>query len=155
MDILKFLTPPADAQLEDIYVANDDSGWIQTDKEGKAFLKVLWTSKSGGWAVLYRWKKGFIAPPHKHLGSIHAFIYSGRLKIRDIILAAGDYMYEPNGMMHPITEALEDTLQLNIADGPILFYDEKNLTHYAGWEQMQRIKERTQRAAPVANEARG
>jgi hypothetical protein len=155
VDILKFITPPADSQLEDIHVANDESGWIQTDQQGMAFLKVLWTSREGGWAVLYRWKKGFVAPPHKHLGSIHAYICSGRLKIRDLILEKGDYLFEPNGMLHPITEALEDTLQLNIADGPILFYDENNLTHYAGWEQMRRMQEKALRApATSGSEAR-
>jgi quercetin dioxygenase-like cupin family protein len=153
MNILKYIAM-ADANLADEHVPNDDTGWMQTDKEGRAFMKVLWTAKSGGWAVLYRWSKGYVAPAHKHLGSIHAFIVSGRLKLRDLILEAGDYLFEPNGMIHGVTEALEDTVQLNIADGPILFFNETSLTHYAGWEQMQRIREQA-RAAAKSSEPTG
>lgn len=142
MDIMKFIQPDP-AIVKDLRVRNDDEeGWIQTDKEGKAFLKVLWTDPTGGWAVLFRWAKGYAAPAHKHLGSVHAYIISGRLRVRDMVMEAGDYVYEANGMIHEATTALEETVQLNIADGPILFFNDDALTHYAGWEQMRAIQEK-------------
>ncbi len=140
MDIAKYMQMP-DIGLGDVLVKASESDWIQTDKEGKAFIKVLWISpESGGWAVLYKWLKGYLAPAHKHLGAIHEFMFSGRLQIRDQILEAGDYMYEANGMVHDKTVALEDTIHLNIADGPILFFRDGAFTHYVGWEQMHRLK---------------
>jgi hypothetical protein len=103
----------------------------------------IWTdAATGEWAVLYRWKKGFVAPRHKHLGAIHAYIVSGRLKLRDVELGPGDYIHEANGMVHDVTEALEDTLQLNVANGPLLFFSDTEITGVAGWEQMRKVAER-------------
>jgi quercetin dioxygenase-like cupin family protein len=141
------LMASVDPTVADTHVPASEEGWVQTDKEGKAFMKVLWTdSATGEWAVLYRWKKGFVAPRHKHLGAIHAYIVSGRLRLRDVELGPGDYVHEANGMVHDETEALEDTLQLNIADGPLLFFSETEITGIAGWEQMRRIGERSRSA---------
>ena len=61
-------------------------------------------------------------------------------RLRDHIMEKGDYCYEANGMIHGVTVAEEETLHINIADGPILFYNDDGLTHYAGWEQMDAIK---------------
>ena len=139
MDIQKMIRPPIDVQ--DLCVPNDDSGWVQTDPEGRAFVKPLWTSpESGGWAVLFRWKAGYVAGPHKHLGAIHAFVVSGKLQLRDRVLSEGDYIYEANGVIHDATEALEDTVHLNIADGPVIFYSDDALTGYFGWEQVEALK---------------
>lgn len=139
MNIHKFMQP-VDKTIGDLLVRGDDDTWVQTDKAGHAHMKPLWASpESGGWAVLYHWKRGYKAPPHKHLGAIHAYIVSGRLKLRDTELKAGDYMYEANGIIHDETVAQEDTVHLNIADGPILFFDDQAITHYVGWEQIQKM----------------
>jgi hypothetical protein len=142
MNIQK-LIGSVDPTIADTHVPASDSGWVQTDKDGLAFMKVLWTdAATGEWAVLYQWKKGFVAPRHKHLGAIHAYIVSGRLKLRDVELGPGDYIHEANGMVHDETVALEDTLQLNIADGPLLFFSDTEVTGVAGWEQMRKIAAR-------------
>ncbi len=142
MNIQK-LVGSTDPTIADTHVPASDAGWLQTDKDGLAFMKVLWTdAATGEWAVLYRWKKGFVAPRHKHLGAIHAYIVSGRLRLRDAELGPGDYIHEANGMVHDETEALEDTLQLNIANGPLLFFNDTEITGLAGWEQMRRLAER-------------
>jgi len=142
MDIHKFMQPP-DIGDRDVLVKATESDWVQTDKDGKAFIKVLWTNPdSGGWAVLYKWLKGFVAPAHKHLGSVHNLVISGKMQVRDMVLEAGDYQYEANGMIHETTTALEDTIHLNIADGPILFFNDNGFTHYAGWEQMYAVQHR-------------
>ena len=142
MNVQKLLGA-VDPAIADTLVPSSEAGWVQTDKEGLAFMKVLWTdSATGEWAVLYRWKKGFVAPRHKHLGAIHAYVVSGRLKLRDVELGPGDYIHEANGMIHDVTEALEDTLQLNIANGPLLFFSDTEITGVAGWEQMRKIAER-------------
>ena len=144
MNIQKYMQPPSGAVVDHLVLASETE-WIQTDKEGRAFIKVLWTCpRSGGWAVLYKWLKGYSAPAHKHLGAIHSFVISGRLRIRDLVQGAGDYVYEANGMIHESTLAEEDTVHLNIADGPILFYRDGAFTHYVGWEQMHALQQRSQ-----------
>jgi quercetin dioxygenase-like cupin family protein len=91
-------------------------------------------------ATLFRWKKGFVAPPHKHLSASHTFIISGKLKVRDAILNEGDYVYEPNGMLHGATEALEDTVYLFICNGPSLYFDDNGFTSYLGLEENERMR---------------
>ena len=127
---------PVNSELMDTLVEASTMEWTQTDE--KAFTKVLYTgSETGTWAVLFRWLEGYVAPPHKHLSASHTFILSGKLQVRDGVLNAGDYVYEPNGMVHDETTALEDTEYLFICNGPILFFDGDNFTRYMSWEQLQ------------------
>lgn len=134
---------PFNSELMDTLVQSAEIDWIpmEADPE-KAFLKILWTgSESGRWAVLFRWLKGFVAPQHKHLTASHTFVLSGKLQVRDGVLKAGDYVYEPNGMVHGATTALEDTDYLFICEGPVLFFDENGFTSYLGWEELRRMQE--------------
>lgn len=134
---------PINSELMDSLAKTAEMDWIpmEADPE-KGFMKVLWTgSESGGWACLFRWLKGYVAPPHKHLSAAHVYVLSGKLQVRDGILEAGDYVYEPNGMVHGSTIALEDTDYIFICEGPVLFYDDDGFVGYLGWEEIQRIKE--------------
>jgi anti-sigma factor ChrR (cupin superfamily) len=131
---------PINDQLADIIVRAKEP-WIETDP-GKAWMKVLWTgAETGRWVALFRWKKGYVAAPHKHLSDAHTFILKGKLQVRDGVLETGDYDYEPNGVLHGATTALEDTEYLFVCEGPVLFYNEDGLTHYLGWEELQRMKD--------------
>ena len=131
---------PINDQLADIIVRNNEP-WIESEK-GMAWMKVLWTgAESGRWAALFRWNKGYVAAPHKHLSAAHTYILKGKLQVRHGILEAGDYDYEPNGVLHGATTALEDTEYLFICDGPVIFFDGKGITHYLSWEELQRMKE--------------
>ena len=134
---------PINSELMDTLVEASKIDWIpQPFDPERAFVKVLWTgSESGSWAVLFRWLKGFTAPQHKHLSASHTFILSGKLQVRDGTLTAGDYVYEPNGMLHGATTALEDTEYLFICNGPVLFYDDDGFTTYLGWEELERLKQ--------------
>ena len=143
---------PFDSQLADTVVQTADMQWIETDP-GQAYMKVLWTGpESGRWAGLFKWKQGYVAAPHKHLGAVQVYMLSGKLKVRDATLNAGDYVYEPNGMLHDATEALEDTEYLLIGDGPVLFFDDDSFTGYLGWEELRRMEagERVPEAAQTA-----
>ncbi len=134
---------PFNSELMDSLTRTAEMDWIPMEADPKrAFMKILWTgSESGRWAVLFRWLKGYVAPPHKHLSASHTFIMSGKLQVRTGTLNAGDYVYEPNGMVHGATTALEDTDYLFICDGSVLFFDENNFTAYLGWEEIRRIQE--------------
>jgi len=130
---------PINDQLADIIVRADEP-WIET-QPGMAWIKVLWTGpETGRWAALFRWKKGYVASPHKHLSDAHTYVLKGKLQVRDGVLNAGDYDYEPNGVLHDETVALEDTEYLFICDGPVVFFDDEGLTSYLSWEEMARMQ---------------
>ena len=138
---------PVNSELMDSLSRSSQMEWIETDP-GMAWMKVLWTGpETGRWAVLLKWKKGYVAPPHKHLSAAHAFILSGKLQVRDGMLETGDYTYEPNGMVHGATTALEDTVYLFICDGPVLYFNDTAFTGYLGWEQLQRLQRKSAKAA--------
>ena len=138
---------PINGALQDTLVEASKAPWIEHGP--MSATKVLFTgAETGSWAVLYRWKKGFVAPPHKHLSASHTFILKGKLKVRGAILNTGDYVYEPNAVLHGATEALEDTEYLFISMGPIVFFDEAGLTSYVSWEEMETLR-RSARAAPA------
>ncbi|MGH6958306.1 MAG: cupin domain-containing protein [Caulobacteraceae bacterium] len=141
---------PLHQGLQDSLYKASSADWVE-NSPGRAWTRILWTgSESGTWAAVFRWKKGFVAPPHKHLSASHTYVLSGRLKVRDGVLEAGDYVYEPNGVLHGATEALEDTEYLFICNGPLLYFSQDQFTGYLGWEEMEKMRTR---AAPSPDAA--
>lgn len=130
---------PVNSDLRDGLAQASKMDWIETAPG--AAMKILWTgAESGRWAVLLKWDKGYVAGQHKHLSAAFAFIIKGKLQVRDGIYNAGDFVYEPNGMLHGATTALEDTEYLFMCDGPVLFYDDDSFTGYLGWEELERMR---------------
>jgi anti-sigma factor ChrR (cupin superfamily) len=128
------------AGLADTLYKASSMDWLETTP-GQAWMKILWTgSETGTWAVILKWAKGYVAPAHKHLASSHTFIIKGRLQVRDGILETGDYVYEPNGVLHGATTALEDTEYLFICQGAVLFFNEDSFTGYLSWEELERMR---------------
>jgi quercetin dioxygenase-like cupin family protein len=126
--------------IPDTFIRANEGEWIETTP-GMAWLKILWTGpESGGWAVLFRWKKGHVAQPHKHLSASHSYILSGALKARDVIFRAGDYVYEPNGVLHDATEAIEDSEYIFISNGPLLYFEDEKISGYFSWEELERMR---------------
>jgi hypothetical protein len=85
---------------------------------------------------------GVAAPLEKGLccAAAQAFIISGKLQVRNGVLNAGDYVYEPSGILHDATTALEDTTYLFICNGAVLFFDESGFTRYTNWEVMEKLR---------------
>src|SRR5437773_2175955 len=72
---------PVFQDIQDTLIRSD-SPWIERSPKDK--LKVLWIGReTGTWASLHHWKKGYAAPPHKHLAGAHVYILSGKLQVRD------------------------------------------------------------------------
>ncbi|HVN29585.1 MAG TPA: cupin domain-containing protein [Candidatus Binataceae bacterium] len=138
---------PLNSTIIDSLAKSSEMAWIpNADDPERAAMKILWTgSETGTWAVLLRWKKGYSAPPHKHLSAAHTFILSGKLQVRTGILNAGDYLYEANGMVHGATTALEDTEYLFICNGAVLFFNDDKFTSYLSWEELRRIEAAAQK----------
>ena len=102
---------PINSELADSITGSSEMPWIET-KPGQAWTKVLWVGQeSGRWAVLLKWKKGYVAPPHKHLSGAFAFVLSGKLQVRNNVYRPGDFLHEVNGMVHGSTTALEDATE--------------------------------------------
>ena len=134
---------PINSELMDAITASSDADWIPNpDDPERAFMRVLWTGEeSGRWMVHFRWLKGYVAPPHKHLSAAHTYILSGKLKVRGGTFNAGDYVHEANGMVHGATTALEDTEYLFMCDGPVIFFGKDEFTGYLGWEEIRRMQQ--------------
>jgi len=122
----------------------EDEEWIPgVDPENSWFRLLYFSAETGIWAVIFRWKQGFIAPSHKHLGSSHSYILSGELAVRDQRFPAGAYLFEANGSVHGATEAIVDTEYLFIGNGPLAMQDERgNVIGLFGWEQALAFKRR-------------
>jgi quercetin dioxygenase-like cupin family protein len=144
---------PFHQDLQDTLFKASGADWVE-NSPSMAWTRILWTgSETGTWAAIFRWKKGFVAPPHKHLSASHTYIIYGKLRVRDGILEAGDYDYEPNGVLHGATEALEDTEYLFICNGPLLYFDDDKFTGYLGWEELEKMRARAA-ATPDAASAK-
>tara|TARA_R110001599_G_scaffold353884_2_gene602338 strand:+ start:19675 stop:20106 length:432 start_codon:yes stop_codon:yes gene_type:complete len=134
---------PLNSELMDSLAVSTQMDWI--NYEPGAAMKILWTgTESGRWAVLFKWDKGYAAGQHKHLSAAYTFILKGRLQVRDSVLNPGDFVYEPNGMIHGKTTALEDTEYFFMCDGPVLFFDDNGFNGYLGWEELERLRESAQ-----------
>ena len=132
---------PLHQDLQDTLFKASGADWVESSP-GRAWMRILWTgSETGTWAAVFRWKKGFVAPPHKHLSASHTYILSGKLKVRTGVFETGDYVYEPNGVLHGATEALEDTEYLFICNGPLLYFDDEKFTGYLSWEELEKLRQ--------------
>jgi hypothetical protein len=58
---------------------------------------------------------------------------SGKLQVRDTVLNAGDYVYEPSGVLH------EDATYIFICDGSVLYFDDDSFTGYLNWEMIEEM----------------
>src|SRR5882672_2420442 len=77
---------PVFQDIQDTLVRSD-APWVQ--QTPLSSVKVLWAGReTGTWASLHHWKKGYAAPPHKHLAGAHVYILSGKLQVRDGTLNA-------------------------------------------------------------------
>ena len=93
---------------EDTYIATASMPWL---KFGNGIdFKVLRTSQeTGSWSVLFRCAKGASFNPHRHLCGGEYLMLKGRMEVRGgvdkggITASAGDYGYEPNGVLHDET----------------------------------------------------
>jgi quercetin dioxygenase-like cupin family protein len=145
---------PLHQNLQDTIFPAANADWVESSP-GMAWMRILWTgSETGTWAALFRWKKGFVAAPHKHLSASHTYVISGKLQVRDGVFNAGDYVYEPNGVLHGRTEALEDTEYLFICNGPLLFFNENAFTSYLSWEELEKMRPNASRTPEDASAAR-
>jgi quercetin dioxygenase-like cupin family protein len=102
--------------VKDIHVSQGGVPW-KFFREGIDFKLLRSCSVTGTWVVLFRHETGTEYLPHKHIGAGEYFVLKGRVELRGgvenggITAKAGDYGYEPNGIVH---EKLTFQNRLNI-----------------------------------------
>jgi quercetin dioxygenase-like cupin family protein len=119
--------------FRDTYIHVDGLPWIPFS-DGIEF-KVLRTSpETGAWTVLFKCAKGSSFARHEHLGAGEYLMLSGKGEVRGgverggITAYAGDYGYEPSGVIHDSTCFQEDSIFFFTNYGPIHFIDDEDKT---------------------------
>jgi uncharacterized RmlC-like cupin family protein len=86
-----------------------------------------------------------LPPAHHAQASEQAFVIfvvSGKMATGDIIMTAGDYIYEPAGVMHEAPTAFEDTVQLFISLGAIARLDDAGgITGVITWQDIESLRQ--------------
>jgi hypothetical protein len=121
--------------IQDTYVHPDDHPWIPFPGAEGIGIKVLRvSSETGTWTALFQCAAGSGFARHKHLGAGEYLMVSGKMEVRGgvqnggITAVAGDYGYEPTGMIHDWTNFVEDTVFYFTNYGALQFMDDEDNT---------------------------
>jgi anti-sigma factor ChrR (cupin superfamily) len=150
------------AMFRDIYVNVAAMPWLPHPGMPGTHFKVLRTSaETGAWTVLFKNARGSSVPRHEHLGAGEYLILSGKAEIRGgvekggITAYAGDYGYEPSGVIHDSTYFPEDTIYYFTNYGPVKFIDDdNNILAVVDWRAVRALEAMllAQMATPAAAE---
>jgi anti-sigma factor ChrR (cupin superfamily) len=150
------------AMYKDIYMNVAAMPWIPHPVIPGTHFKVLRTSgETGVWTVLFKNARGSSVPRHEHLGAGEYLILSVKAEVRGgvekggITASAGDYGYEPSGVIHDCTYFPEDTVYFFTNHGPIKFIDDdNNILAVVDWLTVRALEAQAvaQLATPVAAE---
>jgi hypothetical protein len=58
------------------------------------------------------------------------------------VLNEGDYVYEPSGVLHDATTALEGSVYIFTCDGSVLYFADDSFAGYINWETIDKLRER-------------
>jgi quercetin dioxygenase-like cupin family protein len=134
-------------RFKDIYIHASQEPWIQF-YPGIGFKLLRATQETGHWTVLLNCVKGSSIPRHEHLGAGEYYVVSGKMEVRGgvenggITAITGDYGYEPNGVIHDMTNFPEDTVLYFTNFGPIRYIDDDNNTvGFLDWQGVMKAAE--------------
>lgn len=91
-----------------VHKTSDDRRWRATPYPGVEVCG-LRRNDSGGGALLVKIAGGARFPEHDHPGGEEVYVVSGRARVGDALLEAGDYLWTPPGGTHDL-RAEEDTV---------------------------------------------
>jgi|Tabmets5t2r1_1033131.scaffolds.fasta_scaffold37714_2 quercetin dioxygenase-like cupin family protein len=95
-----------------------DAQWIEVDRG--VHLAPLHVIGDGAGTAFLRFQPGAVSGSHRHPGGEELYVISGRLRVGDRTLEAGDFLLTPPGGIHD-AEAEEETLTLISVPEPIEF----------------------------------
>ena len=134
----------------DLQVTPGDIPWKKI-REG-AYIKLLRTCPvTGTWVVMLRNEPGTSVPPHKHNGPAEYYVMKGKVEVRGGVenggntAYAGDYGYEPNGVIHEKTYFPELTEYLFINHGSLQYLDDDgNVLMVLDWQAIEALWEKAE-----------
>jgi hypothetical protein len=133
-------------RFQDTYIHTSAEPWLPFCP-GIEFKLLRTTQETGAWSTLFKCAVGSKFDRHEHLGAGEYVMISGKMEIRGgaqnggITAYAGDYGYEPNGVIHDHTEFPEETILYFTNNGPIKFIDDNNNTVFVlDWQVLQTME---------------
>ncbi|WP_024792973.1 cupin domain-containing protein [Tomitella biformata] len=96
----------------------DEVDWIIVGSG--VYLAPLHEIKDGAGTAFLRFDAGGVSHKHRHPSSEELYVISGRLKIGELILEAGDFLRTAEGEVHEI-RALADSVTLISLTEPLEF----------------------------------
>jgi len=113
---------PEDApDIGEVLLQAEDIAWHEKSLKG-LYEKLLWRDEDTGATIaLIRFDKGVGIPsPHSHASNQFMFCMEGRYEYTKtgVTLTAGSFYWNPKGHVHGPTMAHEDTIFLEMYDGP-------------------------------------
>ena len=118
-------TGPMESNPFALLINTDDLDWIETGS-GNAMKVLRVSEETNAWTALIKASAGTVNARHRHLGPADFFVLSGSIEYRGGFARAGDWVYEPAGVLHEATSHPEDTVYLANVHGPIAMLDEND-----------------------------
>lgn len=113
--------PASAPNLEEILIQTNDVPWREKSLKG-VHEKMLWRDEATGASVaLIRFEKGAGIPkPHSHASNQMMFCLSGHFEYTatGVTLKPGCFYCNPKGNVHGPSLAIEETVVVEIYDGP-------------------------------------
>lgn len=113
--------PAGAPELAEILIATGSLEWREKSLKG-VFEKMLWRNDATGATIaLIKFAKGASIPkPHSHASNQFMFCLSGKYEYTStgVTLEAGSFYCNPMGKVHGPTLAHEETVVVEIYDGP-------------------------------------
>ena len=107
--------------MQELLIQSEDMEWREKSLEGVS-EKMLWRDEETGASIaLIRFDKGAGLPqPHKHASNQFMYCLSGHYEYTStgVTLKPGTFYCNPEGNVHGPTTAHEETVVLEIYDGP-------------------------------------
>lgn len=115
------MTPQNAPQLSEILIQSEELPWREKSLKG-LHEKMLWRDEANGASIaLIRFEKGIGIPaPHSHASNQFMFCLQGKYEYTStgVTLTKGSFYCNPKGNVHGPTFAHEETVVIEIYDGP-------------------------------------
>ena len=113
--------PDSAPDLAEILIASGEMDWREKSLSG-VFEKMLWRDENTGASIaLIKFAKGASIPkPHSHASNQSMFCLRGKYEYTatGVTLVPGSFYLNPKGNVHGPTLAHEETVVIEIYDGP-------------------------------------
>ena len=127
------------SEIRDTYIGDADRPFVDFSP-GIRFKLLRASSETGTWTALFDCEAGSSFARHRHLGAGEYLMLHGKMEVRGgveaggVTAVAGDYGYEPSGVIHDSTLFVEPTRFFFINHGPVAFIDEQDqVTSVLDW----------------------